>query len=145
MRSFAKDYQLGTTAEKQLLPILNELFNTTFQPTQKYDPFDFTSPTLNLELKTRTNKYKQYPTTMLPNSKIVHAELSGKPTVFVFNFTDGVYYIHYDSTLFSTFTTNEFQRADRQDHTDRAQSYIYIPIQSLLRLNSNAKPVDPEP
>jgi len=143
MRTFAADYHLGTTAESRLLPVFNAFFNTAFAPTGKYDPVDYTSPTHDLELKTRTNKYRQYPTTLLPYSKILHAASSPRKTIFAFNFTDGLYYIEYDSKLFSTFTTNEFQRDDRQDHRDRQQEYIYIPIKHLLPLIPNAKPVDP--
>ncbi len=145
MRTFAADYQLGTNAERTLLPTFNSFFATTFTPTGQYDPFDFTSPTINLELKTRTNKYKQYPTTLLPYSKIKHAASSPKRTIFAFNFTDGLYYIEYDKSVFSAFTTNEFQRTDRPGHTDRQQEYIYIPIQSLSRLIPNAEPVDSVP
>lgn len=139
MRSFATDYATGTQAEKHLLPIFNRFFNTTFAPTTRYDSFDFTSPVYNLELKTRTNSKSKYPTTMIPASKL--SKLS-KKTIFAFNFTDGLYYIEYDQTLFKTFTTNEFQRADRQDHRDRKQAYLYIPVKHLLPINPNAKPVD---
>ena len=142
MRSFAADYTAGTKAESRLLPVFNAFFNTTFSLTRQYDPVDFTSPAYDLELKTRTNKYKQYPTTLLPYSKIRYAESSPRKTIFAFNFTDGLYYIVYDRTLFSTFTTNEFQRDDRPDHTDRSQSYIYIPIKHLLPIPTNAEPVD---
>ena len=142
MRTFAADYATGTSAERTLLPTFNAFFKTDFTATGKYDPFDFVSPTLNLELKTRTNKYRQYPTTMLPYSKITHAASSPKRTIFAFNFADGLYYIEYEPTLFSTFTTNEFQRDNRQDHRDRSQDYIYIPIGNLSRLNPNAEPVD---
>jgi hypothetical protein len=131
MRSFAVDYATGTNAEKQLLPIFNRFFKTVFSPTDKYDSFDFTSPTHQLELKTRTNKCNQYPTTMVPKSKL-DAIPSTKKTIFAFNFTDGLYYIEYDPTLFKTFETNEFQRTDRQDHTDRKQPYLYIPVKHLL-------------
>jgi hypothetical protein len=131
MRSFAADYATGTQAESRLLPIFNSFFDTTFTPTGKYDPMDYISPTHDLELKTRTNRYKQYPTTLLPYSKILYAQSSPRKTIFAFNFADGLYYIEYDPELFSTFTTNEFQRDDRQDHRDRQQEYIYIPIKSL--------------
>lgn len=145
MRTFAADYQLGTQAESRLLPVFNRFFNTTFQPTGKYDPVDYVSPTHNLELKTRTNRCNQYPTTLLPYSKILHAKSSPRKTFFAFNFTDGLYYIEYEPNLFSTFTTNEFQRDDRQDHRDRQQEYIYIPVKSLRPLNPNAEPMDSVP
>ena len=145
MRSFAADYHTGTQAESKLLPVFNAFFNTTFAPTGKYDPVDYTSPIYDIELKTRTNKYRQYPTTMLPYSKIRHAATSPRRTIFAFNFTDGLYYIEYDKSVFSAFTTNEFQRDDRQDHRDRSQEYIYIPIGNLSRLNPNAEPVDSVP
>lgn len=141
MRTFAQDYTAGTRAEQRLLPVFNAYFQTTFSPTGKYDPVDYTSPTHDLELKTRTNKYKQYPTTMLPYSKIRHAETSPRTTIFAFNFTDGLYYIEYDHNLFETFTTNEFQRDDRPDHRDRNQEYIYIPIKHLRPIPASV----PEP
>lgn len=142
MRTFAADYATGTQAESRLLPIFNDFFNTTFTPTGQYDPVDYTSAAYDLELKTRTNRCKQYPTTLLPYSKIRHADSSPRKTIFAFNFTDGLYYIVYDPVLFDTFTTNEFQRDDRQDHRDRCQEYIYIPIKHLRRIPTNAEPVD---
>lgn len=142
MRTFAADYTLGTQAEATLLPVFNRFFKTTFTPTGKYDPMDYISPTHAIELKTRTNKYKQYPTTMLPYSKVQHADSSPLTTFFVFNFTDGLYYIEYNKSVFSAFTTNEFQRDDRPGHTDRAQEYLYIPIKSLRPLIPNAEPMD---
>lgn len=145
MRTFAADYRLGTQAESALLPIFNRYFNTTFTPTKQYDPMDYTSPAYDLELKTRTNKRNQYPTTMLPYSKILHAKSSPRKTLFVFNFTDGLYYIAYDDILFSSFTTNEFQRDDRPDHRDRQQQYIYIPVKHLLPIPTNAEPMDSVP
>jgi hypothetical protein len=141
MRTFAADYAIGTTAESTLLPVFNTFFKTTFQPTGKYDPFDYTSPTIDIELKTRTNTYRRYPTTMIPYSKVLHAKSSPRTTIFAFNFTDGLYYIEYDPTLFSSFLTNEFQRDDRQDHRDRPQEYLYIPIQSLRPLVPPAEAV----
>ena len=141
MRSFATDYANGLKAEQVLLPIFNAFFNTTFTKTDTYDPFDFISPTLNLELKSRTNKYRQYPTTLLPSSKLVAADRSPTETIFAFKFTDGLYYIKYDKTLFSSFPTNEFQRDDRSDHTDRRQTYTYIPIKYLRPIPTNAEPM----
>lgn len=137
MKSFKQDYAAGIQSENALLPILNKYFNTTFTKTSQYHPVDFQSPKAFVELKTRTNRYSQYPTTMLPYSKITFAKQADRPTYFVFAFTDNTYFIEYNQSLFSTFTTNEFQRQDRQDHTDRNQDYIYIPIKHLLRLSTN--------
>jgi hypothetical protein len=143
MRTFAADLAAGTASERSLLPVFNAVFGTSFQPTGKYDPVDYTSPTIDIELKTRTNRYRQYPTTMIPTSKLQYAAASPRRTIFAFQFTDGLYSIDYDPALFSTFETNEFQRTDRTDHTDRAQSYTYIPIKHLLPCIPNAQPVDP--
>ncbi len=145
MRTFAADFATGTASERSLLPVFNSVFGTTFTPTGPYDPMDYTSPTTDIELKTRTNKYRQYPTTMLPTSKIRHASTSPRRTVFAFQFTDGLYTIEYNPTLFSAFPTNEFQRTDRSDHTDRAQSYTFVPIKYLVPCIPNAKPMDSVP
>ena len=145
MRTFAADFALGTSSERSLLPLFNSVFNTTFQPTGKYDPVDYTSPTIDIELKTRTNRYKQYPTTMIPTSKLQYAATSPRRTVFAFQFTDGLYSIDYDPALFSTFETNEFQRNDRSDHTDRAQDYTFIPIKYLRPCIPNAEQLDSIP
>jgi len=134
MRSFASDYEIGKRAERALLPTFNNYFKTDFISTGRYDSLDFVSSTHNLELKSRTNALNQYPTTLLPYSKVQHAEASQRKTIFAFNFTDGLTYIEYDKALFLTFGTNEFQRPARADHTDRNQLYIYIPVKHLIKL-----------
>lgn len=136
MRTFATDYATGTASEKQLLPLFSKFFKTTFAPTGQYNSFDFSSATHQLELKTRTNSRTKFPTTMIPASKVANLN-TAKTTIFAFKFTDGLYYIEYNPTLFSTFETNEFQRADRQDHTDRKQPYIYIPVKHLQSISAS--------
>lgn len=142
MRSYAQDRQFGIQSEQLLLPTFNALFDTSFQTTSRYDPFDFISPTFNLELKTRTNKLAQYPTTLLPYSKIEHADASPIPTIFAFKFTDKLAYIQYDRDLFATFETSDFARNPRVDYHDAPKSYIYIPIKHLRIINPNAEHLD---
>jgi hypothetical protein len=87
-----------------------------------------------VEIKSRTNRYAQYPTSILQKTKCDYARLQTKPVYFVFAFTDGVYYIQYNPEVFDTFETEVFQRPGRVDKTDLRQVYVYIPIGSLTRV-----------
>jgi hypothetical protein len=67
-----------------------------------------------------------YPTTIIPTDKINGAT----NYVFLFNFTDGLYYIYYDEELFKTFKTGLFERRDGGQNNPN-KIYWYIPIEKL--------------
>lgn len=132
-RSFKDDYKAGISVESELKPMLETKFGKLMK-TGRYDTLDYEGPECFVEVKSRTNRYAQYPTTMIQKSKFDYARKQTKPVYFVFAFTDGVYYIQYNSEVFDAFETGMFQRPGRIDKTDMRQVYVYIPITSLTRV-----------
>jgi hypothetical protein len=128
-------YTQGIESEKKLLPIFNTYFEDTFVPTDRYHPMDFISDKSNIELKTRNCNYARYDTTLLPSSKLRYALQSKKDTYFAFAFTDGLFYIKYDPTLFTTFQTDLFQPPDLADFKEHQSFHTFIPINLLKKLS----------
>jgi len=56
-------------------------------------------------------------------------------TIFLFYFTDGLYYIEYNKELFDTFEIKDFVRNPRYGKIDKPKKYIYIPIINLNKIN----------
>jgi hypothetical protein len=131
MRSFKEDFQLGMNSERSTHLILQNHFKTPLTRTPSHHRFDYEGANIYVELKTRTNAYRRYPTTMIPTGKCIAGDQTTNKVFFVFKFTDGLYAIEYNKTLFDTFERDDFQRPDRIDHIDRKQSYTYIPIEFL--------------
>ena len=132
-RSFKDDYKAGISIEIDLKPMLEGKFGKLTK-TGRYDKLDYEGERCFVEIKSRTNRYAQYPTSILQKTKCDYARLQTKPVYFVFAFTDGVYYIQYTPEVFDTFETEVFQRPGRIDKTDLRQVYVYIPITSLTRV-----------
>jgi hypothetical protein len=131
MRTFKADYNLGTKNEIMILPKLINYFKRDIVKTNgMYDKFDFKDDEYFYELKTRTNTYKSYPTTLIPFDKIE----DGKKIILLFNFTDGLYYIEYNKMVFDTFEKKEFKRGYRYDINDIKKDYYFIPIEYLISI-----------
>jgi hypothetical protein len=127
--AFKRDYDFGKQQEEILLPLLSNFFN---QPLTKTDPtcqWDYEGPDTLFEVKSRTNPYSKYPTTLLPFDKVIE----GKRQIFVFNFTDGIYFIEYNKDQFDTFIVKDFRRF-RQGVRDKEKPYLFIPIDTLTKI-----------
>ena len=116
------------------MPILERTFNENFEKTERYHPLDFKGRGCWVEVKTRTFGVNKFDTTLLPYSKIEYAKKCANSVYFVFVFTDGIYYILFDSEVFKGFDVKVFKRNSRTDHTDTAQDYIYIPTRLLTKI-----------
>jgi len=125
MVHYEKDYQYGIAQEKKILPFLIDFFKTNIQQFPSKAKFDFFDDNTNYEVKSRTNTYKRYPTTLITMNKLN----SQKDLILLFNFTDSLYYIKYDEELFKKYETQDFSRAglswDEKKH-------IYIDIKDLI-------------
>lgn len=128
--SFRRDYCFGLKKEDELLPIIRTFFDRDIQKsTNKFERFDFVDEKYKYELKSRQNEYNKYPTTLIPADKIC------KRIIFLFNFTNGLYYIKYRKSKFNTFERKMFVRNQRSDFNDLEKEYIYIPIDKLKKIN----------
>jgi len=72
-RSFKSDYQNGITIESELKPILEFKFTDKLVKTGRYDTLDYEGERCFVEIKSRTNRYDQYPTTLIQQSKFDYA------------------------------------------------------------------------
>jgi len=136
MVHFENSFQYGIQEEKEVLPIIKEFFKRDIkQSTDKWSKYDFFDDETIYELKSRTNALNKYPDTMITANKIVNDD---KKQILLFNFTDCLAYIEYDSELFSTYLKKKFSRA--QIKADEKE-HIFIPIQDLkiISLKKNAK------
>jgi hypothetical protein len=130
MASFAKDYVFGKEKEIEILEKLKIKFNDNIvQIEDRYSKFDFKGDKYYYELKSRNNTYNKFPSTIIPKSKIVCDNI-----IFLFNFTDGLYYIRYSAKKFSAFECRPFKRIQRTDYNDIEQLYYFIPIEKLKKI-----------
>jgi hypothetical protein len=120
--------KFGKQSELEQFPIISKFFNDNLKQTiGKYNPYDYEGDKYKYELKTRTNEYNKYPTTMIQKSK---CDLNA---VFIFKFTDGLYYIKYDEDKFKSYEVKKFTKYTK------LIDYIYIPITDLIEITKNNK------
>jgi hypothetical protein len=131
MVHFQKDYVQGILQQKAVHPKLKEFFKRDIREYEgRYSKYDFYDEKAVYELKSRTNKKMQYPTTLLTCNKVTDS--GDKSIIFLFNFTDELCYIEYDKALFDTFERKPFSRVKEvRDEKD----YYYIPIGELVTIH----------
>lgn len=137
--SFRADKQFGSYNERQYLPTFSRFFNTTLQKTEdEFDPLDYCDVPKNIyvELKSRRIKHNDYETCLIGANKVAKCEenLRANPNTkhyFCYAYTDGLYYIEYNTELFSTFKRNLYQRGERSDITDNPKETVFIPTNLL--------------
>ena len=81
--------KFGAIHENKEHEKLNEIFGLLKKHKERFSIFDFSNEKYIVELKTRTNKYDEYPTTAVSMNKIDYEDNRAK--VFIFKFTDGIY------------------------------------------------------
>ena len=133
MRTFQEDYEFGIEGEMIVKGALDCLFGES----KKLGPthtMDLEGEHYFSEIKRRTNKKDQYPTTIIPEHKIRFAEEANKAVYFVFMFTDAIEYIKYDKEKFSEFFIEKgFCRRWRRAN-DKPTAHYHIPIEELKPL-----------
>lgn len=135
-RTLQDDLSLGYKNEEEILSILNNFFNDTFRNTKdlygnEYYNYDFEGTNgMRLELKSRRNKYDDYPTTIIPVHKTISMDLC--PNVFVFSFADGIYYTEWNYNRFKTYE-KKMILCKRLNRNDYCEHYL-IPIEDLIKI-----------
>jgi hypothetical protein len=137
----ASDMKFGERTEKVFLKFINNnefKDNKLIKAKSKTSVFDFSNENHCVELKGRTNTYKEYQTTMVGYNKVQVAEKdkTDKKYIFFFLFTDGLY--KWD------FNKDEFQvkkggRYDRGRPEFKDYSYIDIDYLKLVTETINSK------
>tara|TARA_R110001606_G_scaffold161672_1_gene305607 strand:+ start:541 stop:948 length:408 start_codon:yes stop_codon:yes gene_type:complete len=134
MVNWENSYKYGEKKEEALLPILQEYFGKDIERSKggRFAKYDYTDEKVNYELKSRTNKIKQYPTTMITRNK-VEGNDANKDLILLFNYTDCLAYIEYEAEQFKQYTTESFSRLgaswDEKPH-------LYIPVEHLKIIKS---------
>ena len=133
--SYNNDYNFGKMKEAEALSMIQNYFNddSIYQTTERYNPYDYIGRDAVYDIKSRTNTYNRYPTTLL---KCYHLDKkpADKDLIFLFYFTDGLYYIKYDKKLFDTFQINELKRGFRVGKVDLHELHLLIPINNLIKI-----------
>ena len=128
--SFKSDYNLGINKENEILPVLKEFFKRDIiKNNNTYSKYDFEDNKYKYELKYRRNNYNTFNTTLIAVDKVIEHK-----QIFIFAFTDGVYYIKYRKSKFDTFETKPFLRNKRNDYNDIKKDYFFIPIEKLKKI-----------
>lgn len=126
------DIEFGLEQEDKKLPLLRSFFSSKMKKeTNKFAKYDYYTKKTYYELKSRNNKYDTYPTTMIATDKVIPD--CDRRQRFVFNFTDGVYYITYNKELFDEKV--EIKMGGRNDRGQyEYKPYFYIPIYLLKKV-----------
>lgn len=135
-RSFLQDYKFGIQKQVEIISYIKKFFedDSIVELKSKFSKHDYIGKGKTFELKSRTNKYSDYPDTLLPKDKIV-LNLKDRQ-IFLFNFTDKLTYIEYNKELFDTFKCEKFRRHQRVDFNDKEKLYYYIPIKYLKTIKT---------
>jgi hypothetical protein len=127
-----RDLKYGFKKEDDLFTKIKGAYGDGLKKTASMCRWDYESDNHIVELKSRRNKYKQYPTTMIGQTKVDKMLETGKKCYGVFNFTDGIYSIELTKDKIDKFELRQGGRWDR----GRAElnQYYYIPISQLTPL-----------
>jgi len=139
MTSFAKDFHFWLESESKVGELFEKLWRTV-QPTTDTDILDFKIIDKNknevwLELKTRRCAINTYPDTMIGLNKLIEAYKRYNKewlyTIFVFQFTDWLYYIN----PFFALPRFDYRRG-RYDRGgfDQEKGWIYYQTKDLIKL-----------
>jgi len=130
--AYEREYKKAIESEKEVLPIIIDYFKRDIKATiERYSKFDYYDLEYKYELKTRTNKYRQYPTTLITTDKIIE----NNKIIFLFRFTDGLYFIEYEKELFNTFKKELFIRNfPTCENNQMRKEHVFIPIDKLTRI-----------
>ena len=126
---FQKDLDFGFKAEDDLFSRIKDKYGDNICKTEKNCRVDYSDDDVLIELKSRRNTYNKYPTTMISKSKIDYMMKSGKKSICLFNFLDGVKEIEITPEIISQFQLKKGGRFDRG--RPELNQYYYIPIELL--------------
>jgi hypothetical protein len=122
----------GKGKEDEVFDIVKKYFNDPEikKSVKRYDTYDFVGSNM-YELKSRKCSIGQYNTTLLPKSKVIEDKNN---QIYLFYFTDGLYYLKYDKDVFSKIECKMYKRFQRGAYIDKEQLYYYIPTDLLTKI-----------
>lgn len=131
-----RDLKYGFKKEDDLFGKIKAAYGESLKKTAHMCRWDYENDENIVELKSRRNKYKQYPTTMIGAAKVDKMLETGKKCHGVFNFTDGIYSIELTKDKIDQFELRQGGRWDRG--LAELNQYYYIPINQLTPLRKRA-------
>ena len=135
-KSLKSDIEFGNKAEIEVIKLLRVHFGENIiKNTYRFATYDAKCKETNThyEIKARRCAMNSYPTTIIPCSKIAKKEEKDN-LIFVFLFTDGLYYIKYDRKVFDTFVTDDITYY-RKGIQAKPVKHMYIPIELLVKVD----------
>ena len=132
IRSLKNDVSFGLLNQPIVIDSIKKYFNEDITEITHdiYSQFDAISPTTLYEIKCRRCSYLQYNTTIVPVHKTKNIQ---QRLVFIFRFTDGLYYVVYDKDLFDTFE-QKYITVYRQGCYPRPVKHYLIPVDLLIKI-----------
>jgi hypothetical protein len=136
MKNIAVDYEMGVLKERELHSTLEKFFGCVFEkPSNKYSVFDFFSEKCYMEVKTRRNNWKTYPSTIVGKNKLDFAKsIKDRPVYFCFQFQDGLFYwIYNELDIENGYVV--FGEGGRNDRgRNEYKTYAYLDVLKLKRI-----------
>ena len=91
-----ENHEWGVKREIECLPYIKEILGQDVtHDIGTFNDFDFFTDYYNIELKSRTISRDCFDTTYTTPIKREKANKSNKPVIWLFSFTDGLYYLHF--------------------------------------------------
>ena len=129
--SLEKDVAYGLSKQPLVVETLIKYFDEPITETKhKFCRYDAYSTTTKYEIKSRRCRYNAFSTTIVPVHKVRDVT---ERLVFVFHFTDGLYYIVFENDLFETFE-KEMITYYRTGGFNEPVLHYMIPIERLIRI-----------
>lgn len=134
MTAFQRDYEFGIDGENFVKPLIEAVWGKVRKLPSNHK-MDYASEELGkfyVEVKRRTNKKSQYPTTIVPYHKVRFCEEeAGCKVYFLFIFTDGFEFVEYKKELFDSFFIEEGFCRRWKRSMDKPMKHIHIPVECL--------------
>jgi len=126
-----QDIKYGTAFELPIIDRMSTYFGEQIKKSEyQFSPFDAFSDTTKYEIKSRRVRYCSYPTTIIACDK---TRTEGR-LVFVFHFTDGLYFIEYNKEKFDKYPIQNVS-AIRGGGVRTNKPHYYIPVSDLTQIN----------
>lgn len=138
MASRAADLAMGFSNEEKMLEPLSKFLKRSIRrrtnvPMGEMD-YEDDKQSLYAELKSRRIRSTLYDTALVGANKVAWAANSTKPCYFFWAYTDGVFYLQYEESLWKTFTNAMYQRGQRTDCIDNPSPTVFVPRHLLKKV-----------
>lgn len=135
--SYAADVSFGLQNQQTVHEMIEARYGMQFVEQNRYATFDFISEdgTHYVEVKSGRVPLSRCQSALIGANKVdaaQHLNGQGKQVLFVWAYTDDIYCLDYDPTLWATFPRGAFQRGGRDGIRDVAADTVFVPT-NLLR------------